>query len=375
MAAIRRLLIVAIVGALQETLAGQATRPGNNAATLYQQAGAMLSADDAKNIMSPSSSNLIYPAYPPMPDEWLRMEKQDYDAHAQVRAWVHDAAALNYAEWPPFDPNNHGSRQFEYLNQCRNVANEIGDAALYQSEVLNDQPAAFQSAEDLMHMSKLLKNEPGEVLVRLLVAEGIEAMDAYRLLVMISGAAITEDASDKHDLPLATANQWIARLLDHPDAQAEFDQAMKGEPLRAQSLPRLLETIHRVQPERDMTAMSLAAHVYQHKWGSWPESLEELKTELPRVPVDPWGDGKQTLGYVLIKGGLPNGLDRPLVYSRCNSKDGLFFRIDEPEYGYYNNDGSDLPARKQKQGGQFRDVARWAPADDSRPETTTQPLE
>jgi len=373
--AIKRLAIVAIMGVLQELAYAQSTQPGVDAATLYTRAGTMLSADYAKNIESPSSSNLTYPGYPPMPVEWLRMEKQDYEAHAQVRALVHEATLLDSASWPQFDPNNHGRRQLEYLGQCRSVANEIGDAALYQSEVLNDQPAAFQSAEDLMHMAVLLKNQPGEVLVRLLVAEGIEAMDAYRLLVMISGAAITEDASDKHDLPLATANQWIARLLDHPDAQAEFDQAMKGEPLRAQSLPRLLETIHREQAERDMTAMSLAAHVYQHKWGSWPESLEELKTELPRVPVDPWGDGKQTLGYVLIKGGLPNGLDRPLVYSRCNSKDGLFFRTDEPEYGYYNNDGSNLPARKQKQGGQFRDVARWAPADDSRPETTTQPLE
>jgi hypothetical protein len=317
-----------------------------------------------------------------MPDEWLQMEKQDYDAHAQVRVLVQEAASLDKAAWPPFDRNNHNRSQFEYLNQCRNVANEIGDAALYQSLILKDQPAAFETAGDLLHLADLIKNQPGEVLVRLLVAEGIEAMDSLRLMVIVSGVTITEDEHNQRDLPLTTANRWITRLLDHPDAQAELDQSLKWEPTSPatdarfkSSLNRVLVTIRRVQAERDMTAMALAAHVYQHEWGSWPESLEELKMELPQVPVDPWGDGKQTLGYVLIKGGLPNGLDRPLVYSRCNMKDGLFFRTDEPEYGFYNNDGSDRPASKQKQGGQFRDVASWAPAEGSQPEATTQPLE
>jgi hypothetical protein len=77
---------------------------------------------------------------------------------------------------------------------------------------------------------------------------------------------------------------------------------------------------------------------------------------LPKIPVDPWGDGKQTLGYVVIKGGLPDGADRPLVFSRCNSSDGLFFRADRPAYSFYN-------VHKGKEGGEFRDVARWTAGD------------
>ena len=218
-----------------------------------------------------------------------------------------------------------------------------------------------------MHLAELLRNQPGETLVRLLVAVGIDALDMNRLMVMTSGATITEDASDTHDLPLSTARDWIARLLDHPAAQAEFDQVMRGEPagsatnpILKPSLDRIRDTIRRVHSERDMTAMSLAAHIYLFEHERWPGSLEELASELPRVPIDPWGDGKQTLGYVLIKGGLPDGADRPLVYSRCRSKDGLFFRTDDPEYSFYVSDGSKLPAAQQKQGGQFRDVARWA---------------
>jgi hypothetical protein len=201
-------------------------------------------------------------------------------------------------------------------------------------------------------------------------------------MVMVANAEITEDGRDLNDLPLATATQWIARLLDHPDAQVERDQVMKGEPSAAyanpviqRSLVRILETVHRMQTERDLAAMSLAAHVYQYKFGRWPANLDELKTELPRVPVDPWGDGKQTLGYALVAHGLPDGSDRPLVYSRCWLKDGLFFRTDEPHYSFYNSDGSKLPIAQQKRGGQFRDVANWVPVEGTNAGATTRPLE
>jgi hypothetical protein len=347
--------LMVAVGIAANSARGQTSQPAEDAAGIYLQAANMLRGDDSRNIMSPAASNLTYRGSPPMSDEWVRMEKQDYEAHGQVREMAHQAASLTHAVWPPFN-----RQKLSYLNECRNLANEIGDAATYQSLILKDQPAAFESAEDLLHLAELLKNQPGENLVRLLVGEGIEALDTYRLMVMVSGATITEDAGDRDDLPLSTATDWIARLLDHPDAQAELAQAMKSEPagsatnpILKPSMDRILETIRRAQSERGMTAMVLAAHVYQHKHGRWPGSLEELQSELPRVPVDPWGDGKQTLGYVLIKGGLPDGTDRPLVYSRFNSKDGLFFRTDEPEYGFYKSDGSKLPAAQQKQGGSF----------------------
>jgi hypothetical protein len=118
---------------------------------------------------------------------------------------------------------------------------------------------------------------------------------------------------------------------------------------------------NRAASERAMAAMSLAAHLFRHQAGRWPASLEELATKLPRVPVDPWGDGKETLGYVVIKGGLPDGSDRPLVYARCDSPDGLFYRVDSPQYSFYSNDGSNRLRELQSRGGQFRDVTRWTP--------------
>jgi len=364
------LLTIGIVALLQQTAVAQATQPADDAAKLYLQAAQILSDDDAKNIMSPASSSLTYPDYPPMTDAWLQMEKPDYELHAQVRELMHEAATLNYAAWPPF-VRSKGPSSISYLNGCRNLANEIADASLYQSLVLNDQPAAFQTAGDLFHLADLLKNQPGEILIRLLVGEGLEAIDTARLMDIISGVKITQDATNTRDLPLTTATQWISRLLDHPSAQAELDQSMRQEPAGAttnpsitRSLIRILEEVRRIQSGRDMAAMSLAAHVYQSKHGQWPANLQQLSTELPRLPIDPWGDGKQTLGYALIQGGLPDGNDRPLVYSRCGAKNGLYYRIDQPIYSF-----------TQSGGGQFRDVASWFPPESTPPAPTTQPLE
>jgi hypothetical protein len=368
---LRLLLIFALLASWQQTAAAQTTLtspPSDDAFSLYMQAAKILRNDDNRNLMSPASSNLIYPDYPPITDQWLQMEKQDYDAHAQVRELVRQASLLDRAAWPPFDPQHV---DLSYLNETRNLANEIADSVLYQSLVLNDQPAAFGSAGDLLHLSDLLRNQPGELLIRLLVAEGIEAADDSRLMVIISGLSITESPNNTQALPLPTATQWITRLLDQPDPQSELDQAMKGElagnttnPILKPTLLRILETIRRVHTERDLVAMSLAAHVYQYQHHRWPQNLDELKTQLPRLPLDPWGDGKQTLGYALIKAGLPDGSDRPLVYSRCGVKAALFFRVDQPIYSYTPSDG-----------GQFRDVANWSPPPGLPSEPTTQPLQ
>jgi hypothetical protein len=376
---IRFMAIAGIFAAMPLCAAGQTSAPSGDAADVYLKAAQLVRDDDAKNIMSPASSDVDFQRdYPPLPDEWVQMEKQDYDLHAQVRELVHEADSIDQAHWPV--GLRRGPDKWTYLDQCRNLANEIADAAEYQGLVLNDQPAAFTTAGDLLHLPELLRDQPKETAIRLLVADGIDALAQSRLMVLVANAKITNDATNAHDLPLATATQWISRLLDHPSAEAEVAQMIKSEGEKNHSLAkslqdRILEVVRRAQAERDLTAMSLAAHVYQFKHGRWPESLQELATELPSVPTDSWGDGKQTLGYALIPGGMPDGSDRPLVYSRDLLRDGLFFRTDEPQYSFYTFDGSNLPPQQQKRGGQFRDVANWVPQPSRAQFATTQPLE
>ena len=172
----------------------------------------------------------------------------------------------------------------------------------------------------------------------------------------------------------------IAELLDVADAKAAVNEVVQAEgmvvnPTIKPSIDRCIETYNRINTDRALAAMSLACHLYRLDNGDWPKSLDDLRTYMPGMPVDPWGDGSQTLGYVLIKGGLPDGSDRPLVYSRDGMKDGLFYRNDRPIYSFYRGDGSERPAHDQKQGGQFRDVARWAPAEGRHAAATTQPIE
>jgi hypothetical protein len=102
--------------------------------------------------------------------------------------------------------------------------------------------------------------------------------------------------------------------------------------------------------------------------------LNELVPDyLPAAPMDPWTQNTKPFGYIVIKGGLPDGSDRPLIYCLSDSHDGLFFRTDQPAYGYYSSYPSDDPTSPPKHGGQFRDIVRWQPQiNPSGP--TTQPL-
>ena len=130
-----------------------------------------------------------------------------------------------------------------------------------------------------------------------------------------------------------------------------------ADPATRDTLERCIKTVRRVQTDRALAAMSLACHVYRFDNGRWPASAEELVPKyLPALPKDPTAGDEQSLNYALVKAGLPDGSDRPLVFSKAGSKDSLVYRADAPQYSYY----TDGP-RNALQRGQFRDVARWTP--------------
>ena len=162
----------------------------------------------------------------------------------------------------------------------------------------------------------------------------------------------------------------MEKLVDQPKQETEFETVIKTEASHGAQTPqtdidRGVVVAKRVDAECGMAAISLACHLYRFDTGRWPTSINDLRSVISKVPVDPFGDGKQTLGYVLIKSGLPNGDDRPLTYSRRDSKDGLFFETDQPYFSYY--------FQRPKQGGQFRDIAAWSPRPGVPP--VTQPLD
>jgi hypothetical protein len=341
----------------------------DDAAAIYQKAIAEV------RTFSPSGSDLESPAYPPFGSAWDELAEKSWHENSRVFPLVRKARSANDAKWPT------GT---QYLNSTRNLANIIGDAALYQ-HLQGNEPEAIELVRDLDHLSRMLEKDATEAeLYRLLVGTGIDALNMYRVTLIASDIRLTGDPANKKAILTKDVAKLVKELIESESTESKLHRALGRKyderinaPALAEdmSLERIIEQTNRRYADRVMAGMSLACHVFRHESGRWPASLEELATKSPHVQVDPWGDGKQTFGYALIKGGLKDGSDRPLVYSRCESQNGLLYRIDEPQYSFYSSDGTGRPYREVKHGGQFRDVTLWQGSRAGPNSETMKPLE
>jgi beta-lactamase regulating signal transducer with metallopeptidase domain len=355
------------------------TQPADNAIPLSGAAELYTRASEAIRVKSPTASNLAFPGYFPYSSTWTEMARASFDQNAAVRRIAHEGRLMKDANWPPAPegavlPNGRPVRDYLniVLNRMRAVATVLGDAALYQ-HLQGDDAGAFDTLGDLLWMGHLTRQHARpHYIIRALVAAGFDAFACERLMVIAAWGSYTKDVTDTRALQPAIAQAMIRQLLDQqdPDAQArDVNQADPAELEDPKGRSRLAEQLARVFAERDFVAISLACHLYRLDHQQWPQSLDQLvPAYLPRLPVDPWGDGKQPFGYAVIKAGLPDGMDRPLVYCRCTSKDGLAYQPDEPQYSFYN------PAAGSKQLGQFRDIAGWIPDHQLPGGPTTRPI-
>src|SRR5688500_5371829 len=117
---------------------------------------------------------------------------------------------------------------------------------------------------------------------------------------------------------------------------------------------RLVVHEMRAKAMRRMTAVSLAAQVYRADHGRCPPDLAALVPKyLDRIPADPFAADGGPLRYFVAKGGLPDGGDRPLVYSV--SENGVDETPDarvlptEPHFGWH------------RWRDEYLDLVRWAP--------------
>jgi hypothetical protein len=121
---------------------------------------------------------------------------------------------------------------------------------------------------------------------------------------------------------------------------------------------RYLERYFRNLAERRITAVALACQLFRIDHAHWPERLEQLVPDyLTAIPLDPYhSDGRPT-GYVVLKGKLPDGGDRALVYYDAGDAEAPI--PDEPMYRWQYDErfghGSDAIR-------QYRDLARFVPA-------------
>jgi hypothetical protein len=120
-----------------------------------------------------------------------------------------------------------------------------------------------------------------------------------------------------------------------------------------------IERHHRVLAERRVTAVSLATQFYRADNGRWPGRLDELAPRyLPAVPADPFHDDGRPLGYVVLKGRLPGGADRPLVYFDAGPDDVEV--LAEPMYGWDSGYRGTAP-QPRSPVRQYRDLSRFEP--------------
>ena len=113
---------------------------------------------------------------------------------------------------------------------------------------------------------------------------------------------------------------------------------------------------YRHSAERRVAAVALAVRLYRIDRGRWPDALADLVPDyLAAVPTDPFQDGERPLGYLVQRGVLPDGGDRPLVYFDAGGSEAA---IDsEPMYGWQHEPrvNDRVPTR------QYRDLALWLP--------------
>jgi hypothetical protein len=350
---LKRILAYISLGIVTSIAASVRAEDGHDAAAMYFQAAKLIKVD------CPATSPKMFDEWPPYSDAWIRMEGFAFEADIPAFSLAHQAALADHAYWPG-DADVNAFRGIQRLGQ------HLGDAAQYL-DTRGDEMAAMATIGHMLRMADQLDQDPDTPYIRDLIALSVRVIAVERIHIIASGIRLTRDPADKTDYQLDAARELIRKLLNQKSPEERLTKIREF--LSDRSIRSGTEMFDRENAELSLGAMSLGCHLFYFERHRWPKSVAELVPNyVPKIPIDPWGDGKQTLGYVLIKGGLPNGLDRPLVYSRCRSADGLFFRVDQPQYGFYNT------LRDKKEGGQFRDVARWKPGERTPKVPTTQPI-
>jgi hypothetical protein len=342
------------------------TQPGDDAWPLYQSAIARIRECDRLGKTCPSETNIDYPAYPPFPQDWWARAKGAYEFNAVALAAVHEATRCSAARWPanrdPKDPDF-----LSYLNSMRNIACEVGDAALYEHLTGKD-AAALGRIGDLLHLADLLDQADGQLVPEALTASGVREVALNRLEVIATELRLSKGARADNAAGAVAAGEvrsLIVRVFSNDDLSGRIAKLVErerkfaaGQPVTAAQIEQFSRLLQRRHAERNLAAMSLACQLVRFERSRWPESLDEVAGLLPQRPRDAWGP----MGYVIVKGGRADGGDRPMVYSRCGAAAGakLAYPVREPKFGYYYASSEDAE-RRIPPPGQFRDVSLWAP--------------
>ncbi len=212
----------------------QPHHPSEDAWPLYEKAAAHIAEGDRQGMSSPAASNLEYSDFPPFPPEWHRLAKQAYEFNTSAFEQIRNARAMRTARWPAV--RKDGDIVLLYLSSCRNIANEIADAALYQHVQGND-AEAIEYIRDELHLADLLDADARELAItHALVAVGVRASALNRLEVISSDVSLKSDPSDHKRLQVDVVKGLIRQLF------TKDDLAIRIKDLVARESPGALKT-------------------------------------------------------------------------------------------------------------------------------------
>jgi hypothetical protein len=231
---------------------------------------------------------------------------------------------------------------------------------------LLDETAMDADLAPALAVERALRVEAGEWAARR--TRLLRPMVHLDLVRMLDAGRADSDAARQPTWPAAKAVLERTGRLNPPPATIHYYRTLppptgtRAEPIdfvhlltRSDLMPnvgRALEMDMRVRFIRRSAAVSLAAQLYRADHGDWPPNLAALAPAyLPAVPTDPFAPDGGPLRYLLAKGALPGGFDRPVVYTvNLNGVD------DTP-------DASALPSAPQFGWDRARDahvdLARW----------------
>jgi hypothetical protein len=114
------------------------------------------------------------------------------------------------------------------------------------------------------------------------------------------------------------------------------------------SLDRYFNLEWRITVERRVAAVSLAMQLYRVDHGQWPMNLQVLVPHyLSEVPKNPFVANGQPLNYVILKGVLPDGGDRPMIWFDSTATPVSLQPPATPQFAWRPMDR------------QWRDLSRW----------------
>jgi hypothetical protein len=357
---------------------------------------------------SPANSNLDFPNYPPYPREWMELADASEKAHAKAFELARKARQFTGVQIPRLSDRRYGAmyiaailydgaiyahfrsdddealerlldlwhlsrtiRQDEWTlgqlfafsideRMCR-AALIIGPGLRLDSnstrqrlrqliDQLLEEQIAVQSLQRSMRAERLVVGEGQQRaketwLIRPLAARSQLRMHAdFDLIIEATSAATAPEM--RAILARSTSGIPMFRPRSVRDESLRYSRWVHD---RHVYFGEFLDRHFRIIASRRTTATALACQLYRADHGDWPQRLQQLVPDyLPAVPADPFYADGRALGYTILKGGLPDGGDRPLIHFDGESDPYPAVRS-EPQY------------ELTRDSRQYRDLTRFVP--------------